>query len=163
MLYWGVGNPSPAYSGDVRPVTTCSRQRDRLAREHRRASVVFSVYPHDEHDRDAAQTPVLANLLFKGVVRKVICWPNRTGFYYVLDRGTGEFMVGVPFVEIDWAEGLTSAGRPILARVGKVSTAGRRIIFVPAIESSSVFTKLPPDKVMAVERTSWSSAVAGAK
>jgi alcohol dehydrogenase (cytochrome c) len=170
LLYWGVGNPSPAYSGDARPGDNLfTASVIALHVSTGKLAWYFQFTPHDEHDRDAAQTPVLANLLIKGVVRKVICWPNRNGFYYVLDRVTGEFLVGVPFVEIDWAEGLTSAGRPILADVAKVSTAGRRTrpginggvnwqnpafnqsrgsIFVPATESSSVFTKLPPDKVM---------------
>ena len=70
----------------------------------------FQFTPHDDHDRDAAQTPVLADLLIKGVVRKAICWPNRNGFYYVLDRVTGEFLAGVPFVEVDWAKGLDLDG-----------------------------------------------------
>jgi alcohol dehydrogenase (cytochrome c) len=169
LLYWGVGNPSPGFSGDVRPgdnLFTAS-----VIALHASTGTLawyFQFTPHDEQDRDAAQTPVLADLLIKGVVRKALCWPNRNGFYYVLDRVTGEFLVGVPFVEVDWAKGLTSTGRPILSDVARVSTEGRRIrpgisgatnwqnfafdqkrgsIFIPATESSSVFTKLPPNQV----------------
>jgi len=126
----------------------------------------FQFTPHDQHDWDSAQTPVLADLPIDGVVRKVICWPNRNGFYYVLDRVTGEFLAGAPFVEVDWAKGLTPTGRPILSDAAKTSAEGRRIspgisggtnwqnpafdekrgyIFIPATESSSVFTKLPPN------------------
>jgi alcohol dehydrogenase (cytochrome c) len=111
---------------------------------------------------------VLADLLLNGLVRKVICWPNRNGFYYVLDRGTGEFLIGMPFVDLDWAKGLTEAGRPIPSGTATVSVGGRLTrpgvggatnwqnpafdprrgsIFVPAIEGSSVFTKAPPNKV----------------
>jgi alcohol dehydrogenase (cytochrome c) len=167
LLYWGVGNPSPAFSGDVRPGDNLFT--DSVIALHASTGTLawyFQFTPHDEHDRDAAQTPVLADVLVKGAVRKVICWTNRNGFYYVLDRITGEFLTGVPFVEVDWAKGLTPAGRPILTDVAKVSTVGRRArpgvaggtnwqnpafdrrrgsIFVPAIESSSVFTKSPPD------------------
>ncbi len=128
----------------------------------------FQFTPHDEENRDSAQTPVLADLLIKGVVRNAICWPNRNGFYYVLDRVTGEFLAGVPFVDVTWAKGLTSTGRPILSNVAQISAEGRRIspgieggtnwpnpsfdprrssIFIPAAESSSVFTKLPPDRL----------------
>ena len=57
-----------------------------------------------------------------GVNRRVICWANRNGFYYVLDRVTGEFLTGVPFVEQNWADGLDPAGRPILS--GGVSASG---------------------------------------
>jgi alcohol dehydrogenase (cytochrome c) len=169
LLYWGVGNPSPNFSGDVRPGDNLFTDSVIALRATTgKPAWYFQFTPHDEHDRDAAQTPVLADLMINGVVRKVICWPNRNGFYYVLDRVTGEFLAGVPFVDLDWAQGLTAAGRPILSNVAKVSTAGRRIkpgldgatnwqnpafdqkrgsIFVPAAENSSVFTKLPPDRV----------------
>jgi alcohol dehydrogenase (cytochrome c) len=168
LLYWGVGNPSPAYSGDVRPGDNLfTASVIALHASSGKLAWYFQFTPHDEHDWDAAQTPILTDLSIKGVVRKVICWPNRNGFYYVLDRLTGEFLTGVPFVDIDWAAGLTSAGRPILVDAAKVSAAGRRTkpgigavnwqnaafdeergtIFIPATESSSVFTKSPADQV----------------
>ena len=169
LLYWGTGNPSPGFSGDVRPgdnlftasVVALHAATGKLA-------WYFQFTPHDEQDRDSAQTPVLADLPIKGVVRKTICWPNRNGFYYVLDRVTGEFLVGAPFVEVTWAKGLTSTGRPILSNVAQVSAAGRSIrpgidggtnwqnpafdpkreyIFIPATDGSSVFTKQPPNRV----------------
>jgi alcohol dehydrogenase (cytochrome c) len=174
LLYWGVGNPAPTFSGDVRPGDNLFT--DSVIALHASTGKLawyFQFTPHDEHDWDSAQTPVLADLPIRGEVRKVICWPNRNGFYYVLDRVTGEFLAGVPFVQVDWAKGLTSAGRPILADVAKVSAAGSRTrpgagggttwqnpafdqkrgsIFVPAAESSSVFTKLPPDRVTRREK-----------
>ena len=168
LLYWGVGNPSPAFNGDVRPgdnlftdsVIALRASTGKLAWH-------FQFTPHDEHDRDAAQTPVLADLTIKGVARKAILWPNRNGFYYVLDRVTGEYLVGAPFVETDWATELTATGRPILTDAAKVTVAGRRTkpginggvnwqnstfdpgrgtIFIPAAESSSVFTKAAADE-----------------
>ena len=169
LLYWGVGNPSPDFSPDVRPGDNLFTDSVIALRATTgKLAWYFQFTPHDEHDRDAAQTPVLADLMINDVVRKVICWPNRNGFYYVLDRVTGEFLAGVPFVELDWAKGLTNAGRPILSNIATVSTAGRRTkpgidgatnwqnsafdqgrgsIFVPAAENSSVFTKAPPDRV----------------
>ena len=169
LLYWGVGNPSPTFSGDVRPgdnLFTDSVIALRMATG--KLAWYFQFTPHDEEDRDSAQTPVLADLVIKGVPRKTICWPNRNGFYYVLDRITGEFLAGAPFVDVTWAKGITSAGRPILSNAAEVSTEGRTIspgidggtnwqnpafdqrrqsIFIPATESSSVFTKLPPNRV----------------
>jgi alcohol dehydrogenase (cytochrome c) len=169
LLYWGVGNPSPVFSDDARPGDNLyTASVIALHAATGRLAWYFQFTPHDEQDRDSAQTPVLADLAIKGEVRKVICWPNRNGFYYVLDRVTGEFLAGAPFVEVTWAKGLTSSGRPILSNVAQVSAEGRSIspgidggtnwqnpafdprlesIFIPATESSSVFTKLPPDRV----------------
>jgi alcohol dehydrogenase (cytochrome c) len=122
----------------------------------------FQFTPHDEHDWDSTQTPILAELLIGGVPRKVICWANRNGFYYVLDRVTGAFLVGVPFVEQNWAKGLDASGRPILADASGVTNTGRLTrpayygganwqnsafdpnrgyVFVPATEGAAVFTK----------------------
>jgi alcohol dehydrogenase (cytochrome c) len=167
LLYWGVGNPSPNFLGDVRPgVNLFTNSVIALHASTGTLAWYFQFTPHDEHDWDAAQTPILADLLIKGVGRKVICWPNRNGFYYVLDRITGEFLAGTPFVGIDWAIGLNSAGQPILVEAAKVSTGGRRMrpgigavnwqnpafdqqrgsIFVPATETSAVFLKRPPNE-----------------
>jgi alcohol dehydrogenase (cytochrome c) len=168
LLYWGVGNPSPAFQVDVRPGDNLfTAGVIALHASNGQLAWYFQFSPHDEHDWDAAQTPVLADLLVNGVARRVICWANRNGFYYVLDRVTGEFLTGVPFVQIDWAKGLTPSGRPILVDAAKVSTAGRRIrpgieatnwqnpafdqergtIFIPATEVSSVFSKRPPNEM----------------
>ena len=169
LLYWGVGNPSPGFSGDVRPGDNLFT--DSVIALHASTGKLawyFQFTPHDEQDRDSAQPPVLADLPVNGVVRKAILWPNRNGFYYVLDRLTGEFLTGTPFVDVTWAKGLTPAGRPILSNVAQVSTQGRSIspgvdggtnwqnpafdprrgsIFIAANEGSSVFTKLPADRV----------------
>jgi alcohol dehydrogenase (cytochrome c) len=170
LLYWGVGNPSPAFAGDARPGDNLfTASVIALHASTGKLAWYFQFTPHDEHDRDAAQTPVLANLPIGGILRKVICWPNRNGFYYVLDRVTGQFLAGIPFVKVDWAKGLTATGRPILSDAAMVSTAGRSArpgiaggtnwqnpafdpqrgsIFIPASESSSVFTKAPADQAL---------------
>jgi alcohol dehydrogenase (cytochrome c) len=169
MLYWGVGNPSPPFSGDVRPGDNLFTDSV-IALRGRTGKLAwfFQFTPHDEHDWDATQTPVLADLSINGVIRKVICWPNRNGFYYVLDRTMGEFLVGLPFVAVDWASGLTPTGRPIMTSTARVTSSGRwskpgvdggtnwqnptydpkrQLIFIPASEGSSVFTKSPPNRM----------------
>ena len=40
-------------------------------------------------------------------------WANRNGYFYVLDRVTGEFLSGTPFVKVNWSSGLDAKGRPI--------------------------------------------------
>lgn len=165
LIYWGVGNPAPAFNGDIRPGDNLFT--DSLVALHAGSGKLawyFQFTPHDEHDWDATQTPILADLKIRGALRKVLCVPDRNGFYYVLDRTTGEFLVGVPFVEQNWAQGLDSAGRPILTTHAEVTSAGRLtkpgsggginwqnaafdeksgLIFVPATEGASVFTKSP--------------------
>ena len=73
----------------------------------------FQFTPHDVHDWDAIQVPILADIEFNGEPRKVMMWANRNAFYYTLDRETGEFLVGKPYARQTWAEGLDEKGRPI--------------------------------------------------
>ena len=163
LLFWGVGNPSPVYLGDVRPGDNLfTNSVIALRAESGKLAWYFQFTPHDEHDWDAAQTPILADAFIGGINRKVVCWPNRNGFYYVLDRTSGEFVLGVPFVEQNWATGLDAGGRPILADVGNVTIGGhltrpsvagatnwqpsafdpkQGLVFIPAIEGASIFTK----------------------
>jgi alcohol dehydrogenase (cytochrome c) len=165
LLYWGVGNPSPDFSKDVRPgdnlytdsVIALQASTGKLA-------WYFQFTPADDHDWDSAQTPILADVVVNGALRKVICWANRNGFYYVLDRATGKFLNGAPFVEQNWTSGLDANGRPIPIKAGAVLTNGRltrpgvgggtnwqnaafdptqSLVFVHAAEGASVFTKNP--------------------
>ena len=73
----------------------------------------FQFTPHDVHDWDAIQIPVLADITIQGEERKAMLWANRNAFYYTLDRETGEFLLGTPFARQSWAEGLDETGRPI--------------------------------------------------
>ena len=59
------------------------------------------------------QIPVLADIERNNTDFKVMLWANRNGFYYVLNRETGRFLSGRPFVQVNWAEGLDDSGRPI--------------------------------------------------
>src|SRR5262249_61290703 len=67
---------------------------------------------HDELDYASTQVPVLADIEWAGRPRKVMLWANRNGFWYVLDRATGEFLRGKPFVRVNWAEGIDEKGVP---------------------------------------------------
>lgn len=128
LLYWGVGNPAPAFSGDDRAGDNL--YTDSVVALHAdtgKLAWYFQFTPHDTHDWDSAQTPILADISVHGKKRKVICWANRNGFYYVLDRVTGEFLTGVPFVAQTWAKGLDSSGRPILVEKGRSSSDWRQV------------------------------------
>lgn len=168
VVYWGVGNPAPIYSGRDRDGDNLyTNSVVALARRTGKLQWHFQFSPHDEHDWDSNQTPVLTELVVPGGKRKVIGWANRNGFYYLLDRSTGEFLLGKPFVKQTWAKGLDPKGRPILAEGGRPTRKGALVypgvaggtnwqspafhpglglMFIPATEGSSIFTNSPPEK-----------------
>jgi alcohol dehydrogenase (cytochrome c) len=74
----------------------------------------FQFTPHDEHDWDATQVPVLVDAVRDGRRRQLLYTANRNGFFYVLDRETGAFLFGREFAKQTWADGLDGYGRPIL-------------------------------------------------
>ena len=84
----------------------------------------YQFTPHDEHDWDANETPVLVDALWNGQARKLLLQANRNAFFYVLDRATGEFLLGEPFAKQTWAQGISPEGRPILVPEAAPSLAG---------------------------------------
>src|SRR5215472_12328930 len=75
----------------------------------------FQMVPGDSWDFDSVQQLLLADLTIRGRQRKVLMQANKNGFYYVLDRLTGEFISGQPFAQVTWAKGLDEkSGRPIV-------------------------------------------------
>jgi alcohol dehydrogenase (cytochrome c) len=114
LTYWGTGNPAPpndvsGRSGD----NLYSNSVVALDADTGRLKWHYQFTPHDDMDWDAAQIPVLTDLQWQGRSRKVMLWANRNGLLYVLDRITGEFLRGTPFVEVDWMKGFDPKGRPI--------------------------------------------------
>jgi alcohol dehydrogenase (cytochrome c) len=119
VIFWGTGNPNPNYYGD-------DRQGDNLYT----ASLValdadtgklrwhFQFTPHDTHDWDANQVPVLGEITMGGQRRKVVMDANRNGFFYTLDRSTGKLLVGKPFTSTQWARELGPDGRPLVLNLG---------------------------------------------
>lgn len=114
-LFWPTGNPSPDYDGSVRAgdnLYTCSVLA--LDPSTGKRKWYFQFTPHDTHDWDATETPVLADLDWHGSPRHLMLHADRNAFFYVLDRDTGEFLLGKPFAKQNWAKGLDAKGRPIL-------------------------------------------------
>jgi alcohol dehydrogenase (cytochrome c) len=113
LTYWGIGNPGPDWNGDPRPgdnLYSCSVVA--LDVDTGKLKWYYQFSPHDEFDFDSTQVPVLADIQWQGSPRKVMLWANRNGFFYVLDRATGQFLLGKPFVEVNWASGFDAKGRP---------------------------------------------------
>jgi len=114
-LFWTTGNPGPDYDGPVREgdnLWSCSVLA--LDPETGRMKWYFQFTPHDVHDWDGNQTPVLVDGVVRGRQRKLLITANRNAFYYVLDRVTGEFLTGQAFARQTWAKGLDDKGRPIV-------------------------------------------------
>ena len=116
LTYWGTGNPGPDWDGAARlgdNLYSCSVIA--LNPDTGKLQWYYQFSPHNEFDWDATQTPVLAEIEWQGRTRKVMLWANRNGYFYVIDRITGEFMKGQPFVKTNWATGFDPKGRPIPA------------------------------------------------
>ena len=114
LMYWGIGNPGPDWNGDSRPgdnlytesVVALNPDTGALAWH-------YQFTPHDEMDYDSTQVPVLADIAWQGQPRKVLMTANRNGVFYVLDRTNGKFLLGKPFVAVNWMDGTFDAnGRP---------------------------------------------------
>src|SRR6516165_5600436 len=113
-VYWGIGNPGPDYNGDARRgdnLYTCSVVA--LDVDSGKLRWHFQFTPHDVNDIDATEIPVLIDADFRGRPRKLLLFANRNGFFYILDRLTGEFLHAKSFARQTWAKGLDATGRPI--------------------------------------------------
>ena len=137
LIYWGTGNPGPDYDGSVREGDNLySDSVVALDADTGELKWYFQFTPHDIHDWDSTQIPVLADTIFNGKERKVMLFPNRNAFFYVLDRETGEFLLGKPYARQTWAEGLDENGRPILLP-GKEPSPEGTIVSPPIIGASN--------------------------
>jgi alcohol dehydrogenase (cytochrome c) len=114
LTYWGTGNPGPDWNPGQRPgdnlYSDCVLALDP---DTGKLKWYFQFTPNDPYDYDSVQIPVLADMDWNGSPRKLMLWGNRNGFFYVLDRTTGKFLNGAPFVKVNWASGLDAKGRPI--------------------------------------------------
>lgn len=114
-LFWATGNPGPDYNGQPRAGDNLYTSSV-LALEPDTGKMKwwFQFTPHDTHDWDGTQTPMLVDAMVRGSKRKLLVTANRNAFYYVLDRTTGEFITGQPFAKQTWAKGLDDKGRPMV-------------------------------------------------
>jgi alcohol dehydrogenase (cytochrome c) len=114
LLYFGTGNPQPVIAGK-------GRKGDNLYTE----SIIalnpdtgklvwyFQPSPHDTHDWDAVETPVLFDGEIEGQKRKLLAQASRNGYFFVLDRTNGKHIVTSEFVKTNWAKGLNEKGQPV--------------------------------------------------
>ena len=114
LVFVGTGNPTPVLNGTARPGDnpwTCSIVA--LSPDTGKLVWGFQVSPHDTHDWDANEVPVLADAEFAGQPRKLLMQASRNGYFFVLDRTSGKNLLTAPFAVVNWAKGIDASGRPI--------------------------------------------------
>jgi alcohol dehydrogenase (cytochrome c) len=126
LIYWGTGNPSPSYMpghrGGDNLYSDCVVALDA---DTGKLKWYFQFTPHDLHDWDATQIPVLIEAEINGQRRKLLIEANRNGFFYVLDRVTGKFLLAKQYARQTWAKGIDVNGRPILLPDTEPTPQGR--------------------------------------
>jgi len=115
LYFLGTGNPNPVLTGRSRKgdnLYTCSIVA--LNVDTGKLAWYFQPSPHDTHDWDAAQTPVLIDGEIDGKPRKLLAQANRNGYFFVLDRATGQDIVTAPMIQtMNWSKGISPNGQPI--------------------------------------------------
>jgi len=116
LYIFGTGNPSAAYTSQKRGpganLYTCSIVAVNV--DTGKMAWYYQNSPHDTHDYDSAQTPILVDGEFNGKPRKLVLSAARNGYFFTLDRLTGEHLVtGKMSKTVNWADGLDKNGAPI--------------------------------------------------
>ena len=136
LIYWGVGNPSPDFDGRKRKGDNLyTDSAIALDADTGKLKWHFQFTPHDIHDWDAVQIPVLADAPFQGRQRKLIFWGNRNAFYYVLDRVTGEFLLAKQFAKQNWAKEIDASGRPV--RIPNMEPSEEGTLVYPGVQGAT--------------------------
>ncbi len=136
-LYWPVGNPYPDTDGTERKGDNLYTDSV-VALEAKTGKLKwhFQFTPHDLWDWDATEPLVLVDTKFQGRDRKLLLQANRNGYFYVLDRTNGEFLLGAPFVKrLTWATGLDAKGRPLVNEKAKPTMGGT--VTCPAVRGAT--------------------------
>jgi lanthanide-dependent methanol dehydrogenase len=112
-IFYGTANPgswNPAHRPGDNKWTSGIFARDARTGE---AVWFYQFVPHDEHDYDAVNENVLVDLPINGEMRQVLLRPERNGFFYVMDRQTGQVLSADPFGPVTWAHSIDlETGRP---------------------------------------------------
>lgn len=115
LYYIGTGNPNPVMAGQSRKgndLFTCSLVA--LNPDTGKMAWYFQASPHDTHDWDSAQTPVLFDGVIDGKPRKLLAQADRNGYFFVLDRTTGKNILTRSYLPtLNWSKGVNANGNPI--------------------------------------------------
>jgi len=115
LTFWGTGNPNPGWNGDTRTPADNLYSNSVIALDADTGKLkwYYQFTPGDEYDWDSTQVPVLVDMVWQGKPRKLMLWANRNGFFYALDRLTGQFLTAKAFVYQTWNDGFDESGRPL--------------------------------------------------
>jgi len=127
LYIFSTGNPTPAFTMGTRGMGdnlfTCAIIAVNV--DTGKMAWYYSTSPHDMHDYDSAQTPVLVDAMYNGKMRKLLLTAARNGYYFTLDRVTGEHLVTSKYGEYtNWAKGLNQRGAPIYDPEKNATVAG---------------------------------------
>jgi len=137
-LFWAVGNPGPDIGGESRKGDNLySSSVLALDPDTGKIKWHYQFTPHDTHDWDATEDMVLVDRRYKGQNRKLLLHGDRNGVFYVLDRTTGQFLSGTPFVRATWLKGFDEKGRPMILPESEASPQG--VYVYPALGGGSNF------------------------
>jgi alcohol dehydrogenase (cytochrome c) len=143
LVYWGTGNGGPwnpnARQGDnlyIASVVAIRPKTGELVWHYQ-----FS--PNDPYDYDATEVGMLVDMKIGGKDRKVLAQANRNGFFYVLDRASGELLAANPYVKVNWAERIDlKTGRPVPTETDKKARAGEDVEIFPSVLGGKNWTPM---------------------
>jgi alcohol dehydrogenase (cytochrome c) len=136
LLYWGIGNPAPVFNAKDRAGDNLYTNSVVALRGTTGEKVWhFQFTPGDDHDWDSVQIPIIVNRGKSADPQKQLLWANRNGFFYRLNRESGAFEVGQPFVHQTWAQGLDKQGRPI--RIPEATPSAKGTLVYPSVTGAT--------------------------
>lgn len=164
LLYVGTGNTNPVYAGQGRKgANLYTESIVALDVDTGRMAWHFQMSPHDTHDWDNTETPVLLDAVIDGKPRKLLAQAARNGWFAVLDRTNGKALVSTAYVKLNWTRGVDRRGQPIPDPAKEPSVSGTMTIgnatnwmppsyspatglfYVNAVEGFAIYYKLDTD------------------
>ncbi len=139
LLYIGVGNGSPWNRAYRSPGADGTGEGDNLYL----SSIVairpdtgeyvwhYQTTPGETWDYTATQHIILADMDIDGAQREVLMQAPKNGFFYVIDRATGEFISAKPYVSVNWASEIGDDGRPVENAEARIDKTGKPALVTP--------------------------------
>jgi alcohol dehydrogenase (cytochrome c) len=134
IVYWPIGNPAPQIDRSVRGDldNLFSDSVVALDPDTGQRKWHYQFTPNDGHDWDSVQDMMLVDRMWRGESRKLLMHADRNGHFYVLDRASGAFLSGTPFVYQNWNKGFDGKGRPLLVDGSNSSPEGSFLVYPTA-------------------------------